>query len=85
MPNEIGNKWGSSAVLSPTSFLNFKPVQATEPGESTHGISKMPYMWQTFCLLFPSPCIKSTLSPNHSHTPDYSGKQSRLNASIFSS
>lgn len=61
MPNEIGNKWGSSAVPSPTSFLNFKPVQATERGESTHSISKMPYMWQLFCLLFPSLCIKSTL------------------------
>lgn len=42
-------------------FSIFKPVQATECGESTHSISKMPYMWQLVCLLFPSPCIKSTL------------------------
>lgn len=45
MPNETGNKWGSLAVPSPASIINFKPIQATEPEELTYGISTMPYIW----------------------------------------
>lgn len=85
MPNEIGNKWGSSAVPSLTSFLSFKPAQATEPGEFTRGIPNMLYTGQPFCLLSPSPWTKNPLSPPHSHSLDHSGKPSKLNASIFSS
>lgn len=85
MPNETGNKWGSWAVPSPASILNFKPVQATEPEEFSCAISKMPYIWWPFLFLFPSPRVKNTVLPNLSHTPDCSGKESHLNAFFISS